>query len=339
LTRTRIPLGVLDLTPVASGSNAQAAVASTLDLARHVEALGFHRYWLAEHHNAAALACTSPEIMIAAVAAVTRTMRVGSGGVMLPNHSPLRVAEAFRVLEALHPGRIDLGLGRAPGTDKKTALALRRSASLLGVEHMTELLSDLFRYLGDDPDPTKPFSPPKACPTGVAPPSLFLLGASAESAREAGSLGIGYAYANHFAPGGAPDALAGYREAFTPSRWQSVPRSILAVAAVIGETDDHASDLASSGALYFLRAGRGLRDLPLPSVAEAKAYPYDEDERALLACQPGQGRAVIGGPTRARAALESLLTASHADELMVTTMVHDPSERRASYARLARLFS
>lgn len=333
----RIPLSVLDLTPVPSGSDARRAIASTLDLARHAETLGFHRYWLAEHHNAAGLACTSPEVMIAAVAGVTKTLRIGSGGVMLPNHSALRIAEAFRVLEALHPGRIDLGLGRAPGTDKRTALALRRSQDLLGTDHMTALLADLFRYLGDDPDPTIPFSGPKACPTGIAAPALFLLGASAESAREAAGLGIGYAYANHFAPGGAPAALAAYREAFVPSRWQTAPRSIVATAAIIGETDEQAKDLAASGALYFLRAGRGERDLPLPSVEEAKAYPYDDDERALLAQRAGAG--VAFGPERARSVLGRLVEESGADELMVITLVHDPSERRRSYERLTEIFS
>jgi luciferase family oxidoreductase group 1 len=337
IKKTRLPLGVLDLTPVPSGSDARTAIGATLDLARHVEGLGFHRYWLAEHHNAAALACTSPEVMIAAVAGVTSTMRIGSGGVMLPNHSALRIAEAFRVLEALHPGRIDLGLGRAPGTDKRTALALRRSESLLGTEQMTALLADLLRYLGDDPDPAQPFSPPKACPTGIAPPALFLLGASVESAREAAALGIGYAYANHFAPGGAPRALAAYREAFAPSRWQEAPRTIVATAAIVGESDEHAKDLATSGALYFLRAGRGERDLPVPSVVEAKAYPYDEDERALLAQRSGGGMAF--GPARARDALEALVTNCRADELMVTTVVHDPAERRRSYERLAEIFS
>lgn len=333
----RLPLGVLDLTPVPSGSNARTAIAETLALARHVESLGFTRYWLAEHHNAAALACTSPEVMIAAVAAVTTTMRIGSGGVMLPNHSPLRIAEAFRVLEALHPGRIDLGLGRAPGTDKRTALALRRAESLLGTEQMGALLADLLRYLGDDPDEALAFSGPKACPTGIAPPALFLLGASVESAREAGALGIGYAYANHFAPGGAPAALAGYRESFVPSRWQPAPRSIVATAAIVGESDEHAAELATSGALYFLRAGRGERDLPVPSVAEAKAYPYDDDERALLAGRAGGG--IAFGPERAKAALERLVDESGADELMATTVVHDPAERRRSHERLAKIFS
>lgn len=337
ITRTRLPLGVLDLTPVSAGSDARAAIAASLDLARHVEGLGFHRYWLAEHHNAAGLACTSPEVMIAAVAARTKTIRVGSGGVMLPNHSALRIAEAFRVLEALHPGRIDLGLGRAPGTDKRTALALRRAESLLGTEHMTELLADLLRFLGDDRGPAQAFGPPKACPTGIEPPALFLLGASVESAREAATLGVGYAYANHFAPGGAPAALSAYRDAFVRSRWQDAPRTILATAAIVGESDEHANDLATSGALYFLRAGRGERDLPLPTVADAKAYPYDDDERALLAGRRGGG--ISFGPERAKDALFALVDESKADELMVTTVVHDPAERLRSYERLAQIFS
>lgn len=332
----RVPLGVLDLSPVPSGSDARTAIANTLDLARHVESLGFARYWLAEHHNAGGLACSSPEVMIAAVAGATRTMRVGSGGVMLPNHSALRIAEAFRVLEALHPGRIDLGLGRAPGTDKKTALALRRSEALLGSDGFPAQLEELLHFLRFDPDPTQAFNPTKASPVGIEPPELWLLGASVESAREAGQRGLAYAYAHHFAPGGAAEALAAYRDAFRPSPWRTAPRTLVAAAVVCGATDGEAEELASSGALFWLRSGRGIRDLPLPSVAEARTYSYDDDERALLAQQ--RAAVVVGGPDRVAGRLVRLLEESGADELMITGAVHAHDERRRGYERIATMF-
>ncbi len=332
----RVPLGVLDLSPVPSGGDARTAIASTLDLARHAESLGFARYWLAEHHNAGGLACSSPEIMIAAVAGVTKSIRVGSGGVMLPNHSALRVAEAFRVLEALHPGRIDLGLGRAPGTDKKTALALRRSPALLGSDGFSAQLDELFHFLSFDPDPTQAFNPTKASPVGIEPPEVWLLGASVESAREAGRRGLAYAYAHHFAPGGAAEALAAYRERFRPSARRPDPRTLVAASVVCGASDDEAEELATSGALFWLRSGRGVRDLPLPSVAEARAYPYDADERALIAQQ--RAATVVGGPERVRGRLARLLEESGADELMITSSVHAHEERRRSYERIAALF-
>ncbi len=200
-------VSVLDLSPVPSGSTSRQALANTLDLARHAEELGFYRYWLAEHHNAAGLACPSPEVLIAAVAARTTTIRVGSGGVMLPNHSALRIAEAFRVLTALHPNRIDLGVGRAPGTDKKTALALRRHPDLAGAEGFAAQLDELCAFFGSDPDPDQPFNPTKAIPTGIEAPEVWLLGASVASATEAGQRGVSFAYAHHFNADDAPAAL------------------------------------------------------------------------------------------------------------------------------------
>jgi luciferase family oxidoreductase group 1 len=328
-------LSVLDLSPVPAGSTSARALANTLDLAEHVEGLGFHRYWLAEHHNAAGLACPSPEVLIAAIAARTKTLRVGSGGIMLPNHAPLRVAEAFRVLSALHPSRIDLGIGRAAGTDKKTALALRRHPSLVGNEAFGSQLDELTVLLTTDPDPDEPFNATKAIPTRVAPPEVWLLGASVGAANEAGARGLRFAYAHHFNPAEAPAAFDAYRASFRPSRFASEPRTIVATAIVCGESDEHAKDLASSGALWFLWAGRGLRDRPLPSVAEAREYPYDDDDRSLLQ-STGRG-GIVGGPERVHAQCMDLLAATKADELMVTTMLHDHEERRRSYERLAAL--
>jgi luciferase family oxidoreductase group 1 len=331
-----LPLGVLDLSPVPSSGGARAAIQNTLDLARHVETLGFTRYWVAEHHNAGGLACSSPEVLLAALGSATRALRIGSGGVMLPNHSALRIAEAFRILEALYPGRIDLGLGRAPGTDKKTALALRRSEALVGDASFDAQLDELFAFLSSDPDPAAPFNPTKASPIGIAPPAPWVLGASEESARNAAARGVAYAYANHFAPGGAPAALAAYRAAFRPSRWRDAPRTVLAVSVVCGASDAEADDLAKSGALFFLRAGRGVRDLPVPSVTEAKEYAYDADERTLLEQHRRAG--IVGGPERVGQSLKRLVADAGADELMITTIIEEHEERRRSYERIAAYF-
>lgn len=256
-----VVLSALDLSPVPSGASSTDALRNTIDLARHADALGLARYWLAEHHNAASIASSSPEVMIGAVAAATTSIRVGSGGIMLPNHSSLKVAETFRALHALHPRRIDLGVGRAAGTDKRTALALRRSKELLGADGFPEQVEELLALLGSEPDPSMPFGPLKAVPTGVPAPETHVLGASVESAAFAARRGLGFAYGHHFAPEGAGEALARYRADFRASSFHGVPHAIVAVAVVCGETDAHAEELASSGDVSMMHFGQGLRDL------------------------------------------------------------------------------
>jgi luciferase family oxidoreductase group 1 len=319
-----VKISVLDTTPVPSGATAAEAVRNTIDLARHAESLGLGRYWLAEHHNAGSLACPAPEIMIAAVAAATRTIRVGSGGVMLPNHSPLKVAENFRVLGALHPGRIDLGVGRAAGTDPKTALALRRG----NADEFPQQLSELLHFLSYEPDPTQRFGPVKATPIGVPPPPVFVLGSGLESAKLAAERGLGYAYAHHIGPGEYVEALHRYRNDFVGP----APYAILAVAATCAASEAHAEALKRASALGWLRFGQGLRDLPAPSLEEARAYSFDEDEEALRAA--GQGRMLIGEAPRIADRIREMAEKSGADEIMVITSVHDPTERRRSYDRL-----
>ncbi|MBS2020125.1 MAG: LLM class flavin-dependent oxidoreductase [Deltaproteobacteria bacterium] len=327
-------LSILDLSPVPSGKSPAEALASTIDLARHAEALGLERYWLAEHHNAASMASSSPEILIASIAMVTKTLRVGSGGIMLPNHSPLKVAEIFRVLHALHPGRIDLGIGRAPGTDAKTALALRRVRELVTNDTFPEQLVELLRYLTHDPDPTVPFGEVKAVPTRVPPPALFLLGSGMASGGLAAEHGAGFAFAHHFSPGEAAASMLRYRETFRPSAQRAAPYAILAVAAICGETDAHAEALASSGELSWLRFGRGLRDLPLPSVEEAAAHERHPDDEPYRAMQ--RDKLICGEPTRVADRLRALAEETKADEVMVTSTVHDHDERKRVYDRLRR---
>ncbi|HVF90756.1 MAG TPA: LLM class flavin-dependent oxidoreductase, partial [Blastocatellia bacterium] len=271
--KTAARLSVLDLSPVPSGSSSADALHNTLDLARLADELGYARYWLAEHHNTSLIASSAPEIMIGHVASVTARIRVGSGGVMLPNHSPLKVAETFRMLEALHPGRIDLGIGRAPGTDQLTALALRRSRSALAADDFPAQMAELLAFFSGDFPESHPFRQIRAIPTGVRTPEIWLLGSSDFSARLAAELGLGFAFAHHINPWPAAEALRIYHERFRPSAYLAGPRSILTVSAICAETDELADELSRSAELTLLRFHKGNTSATLADVAEAKAYP------------------------------------------------------------------
>jgi luciferase family oxidoreductase group 1 len=329
-------LSVLDLSPIVAGSTASEALRNTLDLARRVDALGYTRYWLAEHHNTPSIASSSPEIVIAQVATATTSLRVGSGGVMLPNHSPLKVAESFRVLEALHPGRIDLGIGRAPGTDRLAALALRRSAAGMNVDDFPEQLRDLIGFLNDDLPPEHAFSRVVAAPVGVSPPELWMLGSSDYGGAVAAHIGCGFAFAHHINPAPAIDTMRSYRAQFQPSRHRAAPHAILALSVTCAETDEEAERLAASQDVAWVHLAAG-RPIPLPTVEDALAYPWAQDEE--LQRRSIRQRRVIGGPARVRATIEHLVDATAADEVMVTTMVHDHAARVRSYELLAETFS
>ena len=328
-------LSVLDLSPIPSGATAGDALRNTLDLGRHAEALGLRRYWLAEHHNAGGLACPAPEILIGQIAATTRTIRVGSGGIMLPNHAPLKVAETFRVLHALFPGRIDLGLGRAPGTDPRTAAALRRTRDAAGAEDFPEQLAELTRYLDDDGPPRAAMSGTiRAIPTNVPAPELWLLGSGdSGGAVLAAERGLGFAFAHYMNPEEAARVLRRYRETFVPSPRRREPWAILAVGVICAESDTAASRLASSSELAMVWFRQGIRDRPLPSVEEALAYPYDEFEQALRV--GSDAPLVLGGVGHVRARLTALVEESGADEIMVLTLVHDHAARKRSYELVA----
>jgi luciferase family oxidoreductase group 1 len=324
---------VLDLSPIPDGSSPGQALRNTIDLARHAESIGLMRYWLAEHHNAACLASAAPEFMIGQVAAATRTIRVGSGGMMLPNHSPLKVAEMFRVLSALFPGRVDLGLGRAPGTDPRTAAALRRAPAISGDDFPAQL-DALVGYLDDRSTPRAPWtSSIVAIPAGVEAPDAWILGSSDFGAVFAAERGLGFAFAHHLNPHDAVAMLRLYRDRFRPSARRAAPETILAVSVICAESDEDAELLASSGDLAGVRFAQGQRDLPLPSVAEAQAHRYDEDEENLRLLN--RERHLVGGVPRVREALRALIEASGADEVMVTTHVHDHEARKRSYALVA----
>ena len=330
------PLSVLDLAPISSGQSPSDALARTIDLAMHVESLGYARYWLAEHHNAKSMACSSPEVLIAVVASRTARIRVGSGGVMLPNHAPLRIAEAFRTLSGFFPGRIDLGLGRAPGSDGRTARALRRlppDVKLPPPEAMEDDLVALQRFLADDVEARPPFATSiVAVPSPVVPPVVHMLGSSAFGGALAAKHGLPFAFAHHFAPDDAVEVTRSYRRDFVPSARTKEPYVILAVAALAADTDDEAQRLAQSGRLRWLQFSQGLRDLPLPSVEEAEAHEWSEEERALA---PGGDGGLVGSGETVRRKLEQLCEATGAEEIMITTAVHEHAARRRSYELIA----
>jgi luciferase family oxidoreductase group 1 len=329
---------VLDLSPIGVGQTAAIALRNTIDLAKRTEQLGYTRYWLAEHHNMPGIASSAPAVLIGQIAAATERIRVGSGGVMLPNHPPLVVAEQFGMLEALHPGRIDLGLGRAPGTDPRTAQALRRSAAPLSADDFPEQLGELIRYFEDNPDPSVTPSDGRlrAITAAGNQPPVWLLGSSGYSARLAGLLGLPFAFAHHFSAENTLPAVRAYRDSFQPSGTLPEPYVLIAAAVVVADDDEQARRLAGPSALSFLRLRQG-RPGPLPTPDEAAEYPYTDLERLVI--DDRMANQVIGGPDTARTGVERLLAATGANELMVTTMLHDHADRVRSFELMAGLWS
>lgn len=330
------PLSVLDVSPVTSGSTSSQALRNTLDLARFVDQRGYKRYWLAEHHNSAGIASTTPEIMVAQVARETEHIRVGSGGVMLPNHSPLKVAESFKLLEALYPGRIDLGIGRAPGTDTMTALALRRSEENLSVEDFPQELMKLRAFAAGTFPSDHPFRKVNAYPMDVKLPPIWLLGSSGYSSQLAAMLGTGFSFAHHINADAAVQAMRVYRERFEPSPEFPQPHAILAASVICADSDEQAEELALSIAFVFFSLHTGRVSGGLPSPEEVMAYPMNDHERKLF--QSIHARHIAGSPAAVRAQLDTLIEQTQADELMILTVVHDHAARLHSYDLLAKAF-
>ncbi len=326
-----LPLSVLDLAPIASGSTPSQAFRNTVDLARLADRLGYTRYWLAEHHGLPSVASSAPEILIEHVATATPRIRVGSGGIMLPNHAPLRIAEAFHTLEALHPGRIDLGIGRAPGSDPATSQAMRPFDAEQFPAQIVELLS-LSR--GSFPE-DHPFRTVRVVPDDVELPPIWLLASSGATARLAGSLGVGYSFARHFSPTPPGPAIRAYRESFQPSARFPEPHVILGVSVVCAETDEKADHLAWTLDLTWLRLRTG-RLGPLPSPEEAMAYPYTPFEREFV--RDNRKLHFIGSPETIRGQIEALVTETGVDEVMVATTMHSHQDRLRSYELMAEAF-
>ena len=325
-------LGVLDQSPVRSGGGVAEAIHETLELAELCDRLGYSRYWLAEHHSTPGLAGSSPEVLIGQVAARTSRIRVGSGGVMLQHYSSLKVAESFRVLETLFPGRIDLGIGRAPGSDQLTARALRENAN---VEYFPQQIADLQGFLHGALPTGHLYAPVLAMPTGPTAPEMWLLGSSDQSAAMAAHFGTGFSFAHFINQDGGAEVTRAYRQQFKPSPWLESPRSSAAVFVVCADTEAEAQRLAKSRQLFIVRLYTG-RAGRYPSIEEAESYPYTERELAIL--RQAQQRTVAGSPEQVRARLEALAADYEADELIVVTITHDPKARRRSYELLAKAF-
>ena len=329
-----IALSVLDLSPVAAGSSGAVSLRNSLDLARLADRLGYTRYWLAEHHNLPSIASSAPDIMIGQVAVATERIRVGAGGVMLPNHAPLMVAERFKVLEALFPGRIDLGLGRAPGTDPVTSYALRRRQNA-GEDDFLERLQELLLFESNAFPEGHPFRSVRAMPQDVALPPIWLLGSSGYSAQLAAVLSAGFSFAHHFADHDPVAAMLSYRDQFKPSPARQAPYAILACAAVCADSEAEAQRLASTIDLNFVRRSHGEYS-PLASPEDAAAYPYSPAERGLIA--GNRRRLFVGTKATVLEQLSQMIAATKADEVMITTMVYDHAARRRSYELLAEAF-
>jgi luciferase family oxidoreductase group 1 len=328
-------VSILDLSPVTTGSSGATALRNTIDLARLADQLGFTRYWVAEHHNLPSVASTAPDIMIGQIAAATGRIRVGSGGVMLPNHAPLTVAERFHTLEALFPGRIDLGIGRAPGTDPITSVALRRRQDIRDDDDFLERFQELMLIDNHGFPDGHPFRHIRAMPADVELPPIYLLGSSGYSAELAAAIGAGFAFAHHFATYDAVDAMTSYRNRFRPSAALADPHAILGVAAVAADSEAEADRLATTIDLNFLRRSKG-EYLPLASPEEVAAFPCSAADRERI--RLNRARLFTGTAETVRARLDPLLAATKADEVMVTTMIYDHAARRRSFELLAQAF-
>jgi luciferase family oxidoreductase group 1 len=329
-------LSVLDQSTVISGRLPDASIRESLDLARHCDALGYARYWVAEHHNSDSIAGTAPEVLMGAIAATTRHIRIGSAGVMLPHYAALKVAEQFRVLDAIAPGRIDLGLGRAPGSDGLTAQALNPNAAT-AADNFPSQVRDLLAWVTGNPlADGHPFRSVRAQPVGPTAPEVWILGSSDYGAQVAAHFGLPYCFAHFITDGdGAAQALDLYRETFKPSRFLAAPHAALCVWAMAAETEEAAAHLFRSREMFRLGRDRGIYT-PLPSPEEAAAHHYSVND--LIRVERLRARAFYGTPDAVGTKLRALADKVGVDEMAVLTTLHDAAARRHSYTLLAREF-
>ncbi|HEV7733195.1 MAG TPA: LLM class flavin-dependent oxidoreductase [Candidatus Binatia bacterium] len=320
-----VPLSVLDLSPVGAGVSPSEAIRESIQLARAADRLGYTRYWFAEHHNMANIATSAPEVLIAHAAAVTTRIRVGAGGIMVPNHAPLHVVEVFRTLEALHPGRIDLGLGRAPGTDALTSQALRRETA-----DVNQLLGELLAFERGQFPERHPFAQITPMPSDVRLPSIWMLGSTLTGASIAAKLGVPFAFAGHFTMTHAKDAIAHYRGHFVPSPQLAEPYPMLAVTTVCGIDDVEADRLAAPMRVAVVNSRTGRR-APIPTIEEALSRTFSAAEQTIL--DEFFAGAVIGGPATVGERLRALARDYDASELMLSTLVPGLDARVASLER------
>jgi luciferase family oxidoreductase group 1 len=326
-------LSVLDQSPIAEGSTGADALRNSIDLARHTETLGYERYWVAEHHGTPMLASAAPEILIAEIAAATSRIRVGSGGVMLPHYSPLKVAEVFSMLAGLHPGRIDLGIGRAPGTDQATAAALRGGSPHVAVEQFPDHLGMVLALLGDDRVAPERIARLRATPSPDTYPDVWMLGSSTYGAQVAAALGLPFVYAYHFAMSSDVDgALAVYRNGFQPSPKYPQPHVMVSASVIAAETRERAEFLAGPSRIMALSLRTG-RIGPMVSPEAAAAYELSDLDRSVLSQLPGTQYA--GTADEVVAGLDALVERTGADELILAGSAYDPATRQETLTRIA----
>ena len=331
---TAIKLSALDQSPVKQGSNPADALQETIELARLCDRLDFHRYWVAEHHASDALAGCSPEVLLGRLGAETTQIRLGSGGVMLPYYSPYKVAENFKILQTLYPGRMDLGVGRAPGTDPFTAAAIRYG-SRVGAEHFPNMVVDLQALLNDSDPRTPGMENARAFPKVSTPPEMWMLGSSEDSAMLAALTGLPYNFAYFINPNIRPDIFDIYRERFTPGPNLDAPWTCLTLFSITAETEEEAQRLSRSRDLWYCRLLQG-NPGPFPSVQEALEYPYSPAELRTL--EENRGKRAVGTPEQVKVKLLSLAEQFQADEIMLVTITHDNEARRRSYELLANIW-
>jgi luciferase family oxidoreductase group 1 len=332
----RVPVSVLDTASVSFGMSNADALRASVELARSAESLGFDRFWVAEHHGMAAVASSAPAVLISAIASVTERIRVGSGGVMLPNHPPLVVAEQFGMLSALFDGRIDLGIGRAPGTDGPTAMALRRSEAGLSAEDFPQQLLDLMAFFDGRFEAGNPLAGIRAVPGLGNRPEMWLLGSSGFSAQVAAALGLPFSFAHHFSGDDTEAALDLYRSRFTPSDVLSEPHTMVSINVVSEEDPEELRAQSLPSALMFLRMRQGLKPQAI-SREEALAHEISTLEQQFIDARTR--RQAVGDAAHVEAQIAALLESTRADELIVTSGAADPDARRRSLEVVAKLFA
>ncbi|WP_439019851.1 LLM class flavin-dependent oxidoreductase [Bacillus thuringiensis] len=331
-----IKLSVLDQSPISDGSTAAKAFSHTVTLAQEVEKLGYTRFWVSEHHNSVSLAGSSPEILISHIAAKTNRMRVGSGGVMLPHYSPYKVAENFRVLEALYPNRIDLGVGRAPGGMPIATRALQEG-KMVSLDQYPEQIADVAMYLHDQVPENHHYANLKATPVIPTSPEMWMLGSSGESAKIAANNGASFAFAQFINGFGGPEVMRAYQEQFQPSYLGDKPKSIVAIFVICGETNEEAERIASSLDLSILLLEQGKRTTGTPSIETAQNYSYSAYD--LFRIKENRQRMIVGDPSSVKEQIVNLSKAYNTDEFMIVTITHQFEHKLQSYRLLANAFN
>ena len=335
-----VSLSVLDQSPIRQGGTAAQAMTETIDLARACERAGYARYWVAEHHNTSSFAGSAPEVLISTIAASTKTIRVGAGGIMLPHYSPLKVAEWFRVLETLYPGRIDLGMGRAPGSDPRTSAALQPGPKAYGIEVFPQQVEMLTQFLEDANGlageaggfpADHPYRGIHATPMGPGFPDLWMLGSGGDGAIHAAQFGLAYCFAHFINQDAGTTPLELYRRHFKPSRRLPAPRGSIAVSVTVADTEEEAQRIAASRNLWVVQLLQNKAG-PFPSVEDALAYPYTEAELDMLKMVKKRG--LTGSPEQVRARLLALGEQYGVDDFVILTITHDHKDRVRSYALL-----